>query len=80
MTKLNTLGKRASKEAGASEEMRPLSLTSEMAAEYREAPERFAREVLGSQWWQAQSEIAQLLAQHRRVAVKAANGVGKTYL
>ena len=47
---------------------------------YRRDPARFAREVLGSQWWQAQEETAELVANHRRVAVKAANGVGKTYL
>ena len=47
---------------------------------YRENPVGFAKEVLGSEWWEAQEEIAGLLAQHRRVAVKAANGVGKTFL
>ena len=47
---------------------------------YRRDPARFAREVLGSQWWRAQEETAALVANHRRVAVKAANGVGKTYL
>ena len=43
-------------------------------------PAGFARQVLGSTWWKAQEEIARLLAESRRVAVKAANGVGKTYL
>ncbi len=78
--KLNTSGKRTKNEEGASEEMRPLFLTEEMLAGYRAEPERFAREVLGSRWWCGQTEIAKLLSQHRRVAVKAANGVGKTYL
>lgn len=80
--KLNTSGKRTKYEVeeGASEEMRPLCLTEEMLEIYRAEPERFAREVLGSRWWDAQAEIARLLSQHRRVAVKAANGVGKTYL
>ena len=47
---------------------------------YREDPAGFAREVLGSKWWRAQEEIAKLVAHNRRVAVKAANGVGKTFL
>lgn len=79
-TKLNMSGKRAKNDEGASEEMRPLCLTQEMLEIYRAEPERFAREVLGSRWWKGQIEIANLLSQHRRVAVKAANGVGKTYL
>lgn len=85
--------RRSKSPAGASERMRPSSLSgqeteaSEGAADdlavflrYRNDPARFAREVLGSTWWAAQEEIARLLARHRRVAVKAANGVGKTYL
>ena len=47
---------------------------------YRHDPTGFAREVLGSHWWRAQENIARLLVRNRRVAVKAANGVGKTYL
>lgn len=78
--KLNTSGKRTPKEEGASEEMRSLCLTEEMLEIYRAEPERFAREVLGSRWWSGQTEIAKMLSKHRRVAVKAANGVGKTYL
>src|SRR5438552_2061688 len=49
-------------------------------AAYRKRPERFAREVLGSRWWSKQRQTAELLAGNRRVAVKSANGVGKTYL
>ena len=49
-------------------------------AAYRDDPAGFAKDVLGSDWWEAQAEIANLLSNHRRVAVKAANGVGKTYL
>ena len=49
-------------------------------AAYRDDPAGFARDVLGSRWWDAQAEIADALTKHRRVAVKAANGVGKTYL
>lgn len=47
---------------------------------YRTRPERFAADVLGSHWWSRQTEVAGLVARHRRVAVKSANGVGKTYL
>ena len=47
---------------------------------YQGRPEAFAREVLGSKWWSAQREVAEALCNSRRVAVKAANGVGKTYL
>jgi phage terminase large subunit len=47
---------------------------------YRTRPERFAAEVLGSHWWSRQKDAAELVAKHRRVAVKSANGVGKTYL
>lgn len=49
-------------------------------AVYRDDPAGFARDILGSRWWDAQTEIADALTKHRRVAVKAANGVGKTYL
>ena len=49
-------------------------------AAYRDDPAGFARDILGSKWWDAQTEIADALTKHRRVAVKAANGVGKTYL
>lgn len=47
---------------------------------YRRAPERFAEEVLGSIWWSKQRQVARALLTSRRVAVKSANGVGKTYL
>ena len=49
-------------------------------AKYREDPEGFAHDVLGSKWWSAQREVATTLSESRRVAVKAANGVGKTFL
>src|SRR5690242_8446371 len=86
---------RSKPRAGASRKMRPLPSMEEAvpvaAAEaveaaaldltaYQHDPARFAREVLLSTWWSAQEEIATLVAGHRRVAVKAANGVGKTYL
>ena len=47
---------------------------------YRRNPSAFAKEILGSTWWSQQEEIANLLVHNRRVAVKSANGVGKTYL
>lgn len=47
---------------------------------YRRRPAAFAREVLGSSWTAKQEEIARYVKTHRRVAVKSANGVGKTYL
>lgn len=47
---------------------------------YRTRPEQFARDVLGSRWWSRQREVGRLVARHRRIAVKSANGVGKTYL
>src|SRR5688572_18649539 len=50
------------------------------AARYRNNPAAFAREVLGSNWWPAQEAIAKDLVHNRRVAVKSANAVGKTYL
>ena len=49
-------------------------------ATYRNDPQGFAGEVLGSHWWSAQKDVATTLCESRRVAVKAANGVGKTYL
>ncbi len=50
------------------------------AARYRRNPAAFAKEVLGSTWWSAQEAIARDLVRNRRVAVKSANAVGKTYL
>lgn len=47
---------------------------------YRKDPAAFAREILGSSWWSMQERVARSLVNHRRVAVKSANGVGKTYL
>ncbi len=47
---------------------------------YRSRPAAFAREVLGSEWTAKQEEIARMVRRCRRVAVKSANGVGKTYL
>lgn len=77
--------------AGASETMRPPfsgagdepgneNACRHPFAVYADDPAGFAEDVLGSTWWAAQKEIAELVATNRRVAVKAANGVGKTYL
>src|SRR5207253_2243113 len=49
-------------------------------AKYQKRPEAFAKEVLGSRWWSRQREVAEAVAGHRRVVVRSANGVGKTYL
>lgn len=68
---------------GASGTMRPSVVGGESGdafARWKDDPAGFARTVLGSTWWRAQTEIAGCVARHRRVAVKAANGVGKTYL
>ncbi len=47
---------------------------------YARRPDLFAINVLGSRWWIDQINIAKSVVKNRRVAVKAANGVGKTYL
>jgi phage terminase large subunit len=49
-------------------------------AKYRFWPTGFARDILGSYWWGKQIAIGEAVAKNRRVAVKSANGVGKTYL
>ena len=48
--------------------------------QFQKHPFLFARDMLGSKWWSAQEAIANALTTHRRVAVKSANGVGKTFL
>ncbi|MEP6756920.1 MAG: terminase family protein, partial [Chthonomonadales bacterium] len=48
--------------------------------QFQKRPFLFARDMLGSTWWPAQTEIANALTTCRRVAVKSANGVGKTFL
>ncbi len=42
-------------------------------------PAAFAREVLGVRLWEKQEEVLTALTQHRRVAVKAGNGLGKGF-
>ena len=42
-------------------------------------PLAFARDVLGVELWDKQEEVLTALAQHRRVAVKAGNGLGKGF-
>ena len=49
-------------------------------AAYQRRPKAFAERILGSNWWNRQADVAQMVASHRRIAVKSANGVGKTYL
>ena len=43
------------------------------------SPVAFAREVLGVHLWHKQVEVLTALTQHRRVAVKAGNGLGKGF-
>ena len=43
------------------------------------SPVAFAREVLGVELWSKQVEVLEALTEHRRVAVKAGNGLGKGF-
>ena len=43
------------------------------------SPVAFAREVLGVELWDKQVEVLNALTEHRRVAVKAGNGLGKGF-
>ncbi len=43
------------------------------------SPIAFAREVLGAELWHKQVEVLNALTEHRRVAVKAGNGLGKGF-
>ena len=43
------------------------------------SPVAFAREVLGVELWAKQAEVLNALTEHRRVAVKAGNGLGKGF-
>ena len=45
----------------------------------RRSPDRFAREMLGVHLWSKQEEVLCALRDHRRVAVKAGNGLGKGF-
>ncbi len=45
----------------------------------RDNPVRFAQDILGVQLWHKQEEILHALRDHRRVAVKAGNGIGKGF-
>lgn len=47
---------------------------------YANAPAAFLREVLGEEPWEKQAQIAQALADRRRVTVRSCNGAGKTWL
>ncbi len=52
----------------------PLAETEASAAQ--QSPVAFAREVLGVDLWDKQVEVLTALTEHRRVAVKAGNGLG----
>lgn len=47
---------------------------------YRDSPVAFVREVLGGDPWAKQEEILEALATRRRVSVRSAHSVGKTWL
>lgn len=55
------------------------SKASQILERCRREPGWFAREVLGVHWWSMQVAIAESVRDHERTAVKAANGVGKTF-
>src|SRR5262245_29853183 len=40
-------------------------------AKYRENPYAFARDILGSNWWRMQREVAEAVVNHRRIVVKS---------
>lgn len=42
-------------------------------------PEKFAKEVLNQTWWEKQIELAHLIRDHDRVAVKSGHSTGKTH-
>ena len=51
----------------------------EPRAEHCTSPVPFAEEVLGVNLWSKQKEVLEALGDHRRVAVKSGNGLGKGY-
>ncbi len=51
----------------------------ESAARWGRNADLFAEEVLGAELWSKEREILQAISQYQRVAVKSANGTGKTY-
>src|SRR5262245_21733900 len=48
-------------------------------AAYRDDPVGFCRNILGVKLWHKQIEIAEALVKHRRVLVKSANAIGKSF-
>lgn len=50
------------------------------AAIYRTDPEAWVADTLGKRWWSKQAEIANDTITSERVAVKSANGTGKSFL
>ena len=51
----------------------------EQREEHCASPVRFAQEVLGVTLWSKQEEVLEALKDHRRVAVKSGNGLGKGF-
>ena len=56
-----------------------VSLQARLVEACGQAPNGFAREVLGVKLWSKQDEILRAVRDHRRVAVKAGNGLGKGF-
>ena len=55
------------------------TISEELAEACRESPVGFAREYLGVRLWSKQEEALRAVRDHRRVAVKAGNGLGKGF-
>ena len=61
------------------DEARENTISAELAEVCRESPVGFAREYLGVRLWSKQEEALRAVRDHRRVAVKAGNGLGKGF-
>ena len=61
------------------DEARENTISEELAEVCRESPVGFAREYLGVRLWSKQEEALRAVRDHRRVAVKAGNGLGKGF-
>ena len=51
----------------------------ELHVEHRASPVRFAQEALGVTLWSKQEEVLEALKNHKRVAVRSGNGLGKGF-
>jgi hypothetical protein len=48
-------------------------------AQIADDPTIFGREILGRRHWRAQREMRRAIEHHRRINIRSANGIGKTY-